>query len=251
MTPAADLALIVEAARAAGELATGWRRQGLEVSYKTGGSPLTNADLAADRLLKAMLGAARPDYGWLSEETADDPARLARRRLFVVDPIDGTRAFAKNRPYWSVSIAVVEDERPIAGVVSPPEVGGPTAGSPATRTASRSAQPARLDDCRMAGDPSSSAIVAQPGPAMRIEHRNPPPTAWPVAAGDSDVGGAGAQERLGRGRRRPHRPRGRLLCGRSQRPRSITGPPESPQLTVPPGASTSSGSAHGAPSYVI
>ena len=64
-----------------------------------------------------MLGAARPDYGWLSEETADDPARLDRERLFVVDPIDGTRAFVKDRPWWAVSIAIVEAGRPIAGVI--------------------------------------------------------------------------------------------------------------------------------------
>jgi len=104
-----DLALIEAAAREVGAEARRLKAKGLKVWSKAGGSPVTNADIAVDGLLKAMLGEARPDYGWLSEETADDPARLAKRRLFVVDPIDGTAAFFKEKPWWSVSIAVVED----------------------------------------------------------------------------------------------------------------------------------------------
>jgi len=117
-----DLALILDAAHAAGELALALRGQGLDVEYKAGNSPVTNADLAADSLLKTRLRLARPDYGWLSEETADDPARLTARRLFVVDPIDGTRAFAKGEPHWTVCIAVVEAGRPVAGVVFAPQL---------------------------------------------------------------------------------------------------------------------------------
>ena len=119
---AEDLELITQAARTAGERAQAARDQGLTTTAKADGTPVTNADLEVDALLKALLMAARPDYGWLSEETADDPARLARRRLFVVDPIDGTRAFIKDRPWWTVSIAVVEDGRPVAGVVHAPDV---------------------------------------------------------------------------------------------------------------------------------
>jgi len=113
----ADLDLIVEAAREAGALALRLRGTGLEVEYKPGNSPLTNADLAADALLTERLRSARPDYGWLSEETADNTDRLDKTRLFVVDPIDGTRAFVKGRPWWSVCIAVVEAGRPVAAVV--------------------------------------------------------------------------------------------------------------------------------------
>ena len=81
-----DLALITEAAREAGELAQTLRRRGLTTEYKSGdNSPVTNADLAADRLLTERLRAARPDYGWLSEETVDDADRLSRQRVFVVD----------------------------------------------------------------------------------------------------------------------------------------------------------------------
>jgi myo-inositol-1(or 4)-monophosphatase len=71
-----DLDLILQAAKEAGELALSAREGGLKIWSKDGGSPVTDADLAVDTLLKTELGAARPDYGWLSEETADDPARL-------------------------------------------------------------------------------------------------------------------------------------------------------------------------------
>jgi myo-inositol-1(or 4)-monophosphatase len=115
-----DLDLILDAAREAGELALKARAGGLKVWSKDGGSPVTDADLAVDALLKERLRAARPDYGWLSEETVDDPARLTTTRQFVVDPIDGTVAFMKNKPWFAVSVAVVEDGRPIAGVVHAP-----------------------------------------------------------------------------------------------------------------------------------
>ena len=118
-----DLELIREAALEAGELATSFLTQGrVETWSKAGGSPVTNADLEVDRLLKQRLLVARPDYGWLSEETLDDETRLARRRTFVVDPIDGTIAFIKGRPWWAISIAVVEDGAPIAGVLQAPAV---------------------------------------------------------------------------------------------------------------------------------
>ena len=118
---ASDLELIGQAALEAGELALKLKRDGQVKSWsKEGGSPVTNADLAVDRLLKEALCAARPDYGWLSEETADDLGRLQARRVFVVDPIDGTIAFIKDRPYWAVSIAVVEDGQPVCGVLYAP-----------------------------------------------------------------------------------------------------------------------------------
>ena len=87
---------------------------------KAGGSPVTEADLAIDNFLKEILRGARPDYGWLSEESPDDPARLGARRIFVVDPIDGTVAFMKGRPHFTICAAMVERSRPIAGVVFNP-----------------------------------------------------------------------------------------------------------------------------------
>lgn len=191
-----DLALILEAAHEAGALARDIRREGLEVEYKADdNSPVTNADLAADRLLTERLRKARPDYGWLSEETADAPERLDRQRIFVVDPIDGTRAFLKGRPWWSVVIAVVEDGKPVAAVVFAPEVEetyAAIAGQGATLNGEpiRPSGVTRLEDCRMVGDPLVFQHWSwpQPWPQMRIEQRSS--TAYRmclVGAGDFDA----------------------------------------------------------------
>jgi len=177
--PAQDLELISQAAFEAGALALKLRHEGLETAFKEGDSPVTNADLATDALIKQILTTARPDYGWLSEETADDPARRACRRLFVVDPIDGTRAFIKNRPWWAVSVAVVEDDKPIAGVVFAPDV-DETYQAMAGRGATLNGQPIQASDrdvvegCGMVGDARMFAHPAwpTPWPEMRIEARN-------------------------------------------------------------------------------
>ncbi len=115
-----DLRLISDAARAAGRVAMGYFGKGARRWTKNDSSPVTEADIEIDRMLKQRLGAARPDYGWLSEEIEDDPARLSLRRVFIVDPIDGTRAFVDDEPGWVVSIAVVEDQAPVAGVLFDP-----------------------------------------------------------------------------------------------------------------------------------
>ena len=120
---ATDLALISEAAREAGEIAMRHFRNDPDVWMKSGSSPVSEADIAVDRFLRKALSAARPDYGWLSEETVDTPGRLSARRTFVVDPIDGTRAFIDGRDIWCVSIAVVEDGVPLAGVLECPAKG--------------------------------------------------------------------------------------------------------------------------------
>ena len=93
------------------------------IEHKYGGSPVTSADMAVDRFLKDRLGELFPDAGWLSEETADDDARLSRSRLLIVDPIDGTRAFLTGDPRWTVSIALVEAGVAVAGVVHAPALG--------------------------------------------------------------------------------------------------------------------------------
>ncbi len=116
--------LLVSAAREAGAVALEYFNPGgrtsAHVVTKAGGSPVTDADLAADALLKRRLRAALPDAGWLSEETVDDFERLSRRSLIIVDPIDGTRAFMTGDPRWAVSVALIVDERPVAGVVYAP-----------------------------------------------------------------------------------------------------------------------------------
>jgi len=119
----ADLALLGEAAEEAGRIAMRYFRQDPEVWMKAGSSPVSEADYAVDRFLRETLTAARPDYGWLSEETADSAARLSARRTFVVDPIDGTRGFLEGRDIWCVSAAVVESGHPIAGVLACPARG--------------------------------------------------------------------------------------------------------------------------------
>ncbi len=115
-----DLALLVDAARAAGEIALGYFRRDPKVWIKGVSSPVSEADIAADEALHRILTAARPDYGWLSEESLDTPDRLDRRRVFVVDPIDGTRGFIDGHPDWCVSVAVVEGETPIAAALFAP-----------------------------------------------------------------------------------------------------------------------------------
>jgi len=113
-----------DAAREAGALALPFFREGTQTAarlwYKERSSPVTEADIAVDSFLKVRLTRLLPEAGWLSEETADDPARLGRSYVWIVDPIDGTRAFATGHPDWSVSIALVRDGRPILGVVHAP-----------------------------------------------------------------------------------------------------------------------------------
>jgi len=116
-----DLDLIVDAAQQAGAVALSFFRQSPEVWWKNGGqSPVSAADYAANDVLSTILQKARPDYGWLSEETDDASDRLERRTLFVVDPIDGTRGFLAGSEIWCISVAVVTDGRPVAGVLFAP-----------------------------------------------------------------------------------------------------------------------------------
>ncbi|MBB4191736.1 myo-inositol-1(or 4)-monophosphatase [Rhizobium aethiopicum] len=116
-----DLALIADAAKEAGAVAYGFFNQSPEVWWKNGDrSPVSAADFAANKTLETILRKARPEYGWLSEETEDDEGRLSRETLFIVDPIDGTRAFLGGQQVWCVSVAVVHRGRPVAGVLYAP-----------------------------------------------------------------------------------------------------------------------------------
>lgn len=119
-TDAADLELLTAAIREAGLIA----RAGYEGSpkswEKSKGNPVTETDLAVDRFLSERLCGARPDYGWLSEESSDNKERLTRKRLFVVDPIDGTIAFIKRKPEFVVCGAVVEGGVPVVAAILNP-----------------------------------------------------------------------------------------------------------------------------------
>ncbi len=83
-------------------------------------SPVTEVDIAVDALLHERLAAVAPGYGWLSEETVDDRTRTASRRVWIVDPIDGTRGFIAGFPDWTIVAALVEDGRPIAAAILAP-----------------------------------------------------------------------------------------------------------------------------------
>lgn len=102
-----DLDLLTHAARAAGGIATQYTGPTAKTWHKPGDlGPVTEADLAVNDMLHRELGAARPDYGWLSEETEDTAARLAHEKVFIVDPIDGTRSFIEGADTWAHSLAV-------------------------------------------------------------------------------------------------------------------------------------------------
>jgi myo-inositol-1(or 4)-monophosphatase len=176
---AADLALIRDAAEAAGRLALAERDAGLKVWSKSGGSPVTSADMAVDQLLKDALLSARPDHGWLSEETADNADRLSNRRIFVVDPIDGTVAYMKGKPWWCIPIAIVEDGRPVAAVIHAPAL-GETFTATLGGGASLQDRPITASDTTDLDDASVLADARliegphwiEPWPAMRFEKRN-------------------------------------------------------------------------------
>jgi myo-inositol-1(or 4)-monophosphatase len=180
---AADLQLLEATVREAGGIARGFFGGTYKRWSKAQGSPVTEADLAVDRFLNEHLRPARPDYAWLSEETDDDQARLSADTLFVVDPIDGTVAFLKNRPYFTICAAIVHKGRPIAGVVYNPiseecftarEGAGAMCNGKGIRVSMR----AEIEGCRMLGDAAMFKHAAwneppnRPWPEMHVETRN-------------------------------------------------------------------------------
>jgi myo-inositol-1(or 4)-monophosphatase len=116
-----DLEILVAAVREAGTAIVEMRRQGVTVSMKANHDVLTQADLLANQILHSRLHHAFPDDGWLSEETVDDAARLRCKRVWVVDPIDGTREYIAGIPEYAVSVALVEDGLPLLAAVFNPE----------------------------------------------------------------------------------------------------------------------------------
>jgi myo-inositol-1(or 4)-monophosphatase len=166
--PESDLELLIRAARAAGEIALAHRALGAhDVIEKPGDAgPVTQADLAINRMLEDVLRKARPDYGWLSEESIDDPARLDAGRCFIIDPIDGTRAFIAGESGFAHSLAVARD-----GVVTDAVVHLPAAG---LTYSARAGAAAHLNDrvirVREGGgdDPPRTLLAARP--ALEARH---------------------------------------------------------------------------------
>ncbi len=200
------LACFRGAALASATIALAYFRPGARTSagitYKDGGSPVTQADMAVDTYLREHLCAAIPDAAWLSEETADSEDRLRHSLVLVVDPIDGTRGFVSGDPRWCISIALVQDGRPLVGVVHAPVLdqrfeaiagGGATCnGSPisaSTKTSLAGAQiagPANFAS-EVSGSLPFRIVPKIPSLACRLVH---------VAAGflDGCVGGADSHD---------------------------------------------------------
>jgi myo-inositol-1(or 4)-monophosphatase len=170
-----DLILIERAVREAGAIA----RKSFGGTFKRwdkgAGQPVTEVDLAIDKYLHDALTSARRDYGWLSEESRDNAERLTRQRTFIVDPIDGTTAFMKAKPHFTVCAAIVENARPVSAVVYNPiteecftaalDAGAHLNGAP-IHTSDRAA----IEGCHMVG------------PKMMFEHpiwSKPPNMPWP------------------------------------------------------------------------
>ncbi len=171
---AQDLALIEEAVRRAGEIARRYYGQSYRRWSKSRGEPVTEADIAIDHFLRGRLEAARPEYGWLSEETGRDPARAGAEREFIVDPIDGTAAFLKERPHFSISVAVAERGRAVAGVVYNPvteeffaaaEDGG----------SCLNGEPIRVSGCT---EPEGCRVLGQKDVFAHTAWLQPPPASW-------------------------------------------------------------------------
>ena len=197
-----DAALLTDAVREAGALALSLFRTELKNWTKGTSSPVSEADIRVNDLLESRLRAATPDYGWLSEESVDDEARLGKRMTWIVDPIDGTRGYLAGREDWCVSVALVEDATPLLAAVFVPasdEFFFATRGRGARRNdVALSASPgAELDFSRVAGPKplverlsrSSGEIVLHPrigSLALRLCR---------VAQGSLDAAFAGGQSR--------------------------------------------------------
>jgi myo-inositol-1(or 4)-monophosphatase len=109
---ARDAALLTDSVREAGALALSLFRTELKNWTKGASSPVSEADIRVNDLLESRLRSATPDYGWLSEESVDDDKRLGKRLTWIVDPIDGTRAYISGRADWSISVALAENGVP-------------------------------------------------------------------------------------------------------------------------------------------
>jgi myo-inositol-1(or 4)-monophosphatase len=175
MARAADCTRLVAAVREAGALALKSFGRELKSWIKHGNSPVSETDIAVDQLLRARLFDGSDD-GWLSEESENDPTRLNKRRVWVVDPIDGTRAYIAGREDWSISAALVEDGRPTVAVIFAPvteELFIAVQGERATRNGApiAVAASADLDRARFAGPKRALDPLAAQRPGLVVVPR--------------------------------------------------------------------------------
>lgn len=181
-TEAVDLsgaaAQLTASVREAGALALSMFGMPLKNWIKGVSSPVCEADIAVDKLLRRQLCAVDPAIGWLSEESLDDPARLTLRYVWIVDPIDGTRGYIAGSPDWAISAALVENGRPIAACLFAPareEFFMATAGHGATLNgaAIEVTSAADLKGMRIAGPKNFLERMAKVAPPLTIEPRVP------------------------------------------------------------------------------
>ncbi len=179
----ADLALLQEVAEEAGKLAHSfYGKAGLDVWDKSRGDPVTEADLAVNELVRRRLLSARPNYGWLSEENALSDHRRDQSRVWVLDPIDGTRAFMRTEPYWCIGIGVIDHGHARAGLVHAPVLGetyvavqGETATCNGSTLQVSDAQ--TIQGCRMVATEAMFSHPAWPEPWPDMEFARPKPNA--------------------------------------------------------------------------
>ena len=171
-----DLDILKSACVKAGAIAKSFYDAGGAKTWdKYENHPVTEADIAVNDYLLDVLMSARPDYGWLSEETKDDSSRHQKPRCFVVDPIDGTRAFIDKRPHFVISVAVIENGEAVAGVVYNPvkdELFEAEKGKGAFRNGQRAwaSEKTSIKDIRMIGYPRKFRRLGWPD--MNVSVRN-------------------------------------------------------------------------------
>lgn len=120
MENAKEMNVLLKAIQEAGVQVAKLFRSHLNITEKENKDPLTDADIQSNEILKKSLLGNFPDYGWLSEETVDDKERLKRKRVWIVDPIDGTKEFIQGIPEYAISVALVEKGTPLLGAVLNP-----------------------------------------------------------------------------------------------------------------------------------
>lgn len=200
-----DLALLEAVAREAGALAkTFFDKSNLSTWEKSENHPVSEADIAVNELIFDRLLSARPAYGWLSEESPRDRHGGAGERTWIVDPIDGTRAFIKGDPYWCIGLGLLQAGKAIAGIVHAPILGQSFAalkgaGATLNGTAIQVSTRTELAGCRMIGSAQMFAHPAWPEKWPDMDLVLPKPNATllrmcHVASGQSDATIALAQK---------------------------------------------------------
>jgi myo-inositol-1(or 4)-monophosphatase len=178
-TLARDFETLAQAVRQAGALALTYFGKTLEIKEKTGNQgPVTNADLAVNALLCEALLGARPDYGWLSEESPDGPERQSKSHVWIIDPIDGTRGFIKAKPDFTISAALAISGQIVLSVIYAPAheafySAALGAGAQLNGATMKSALTVNLDEARVLGAKSlyRHANWREAWPEMVIENR--------------------------------------------------------------------------------